>query len=104
MKKYLLFFASLVYSNIAFTQPYENSWINYSQEYYKIKIASDGIYRLSQQALNFAGFSTTGIDPRKIQLYHNGQEQYIYLEGENDGLFDVNDFIEFYAEKNDGSV
>jgi len=27
-------------------QPAENSWINYSQPYYKIKVWQEGIYRL----------------------------------------------------------
>ena len=98
----LILFSVLFFS--AYTQPYENSWINYSQEYYKIKVWQNGINRISQQTLIFSGFSTFGIDPRKIQLFHNGIEQYIYIQGENDGTFDATDFIEFYGKQNDGSL
>jgi hypothetical protein len=103
MKKLLL--AILLSSSLltAGSQQHENSWINYNQEYYKIKIAQNGINRISWQTLVFAGFSTSGVDPRKIQLFHNGEEQHIYVEGENDGVFDPSDFIEFYGERNDGS-
>ncbi len=103
MKKILLLVFPLFFSAFAFSQPSENSWINYNQDYYKIKIAQDGIYRISAQALNFAGFPTTGIDPRKIRMYHNGIEQFLYIQGENDGAFDASDYIEFFGRKNDGS-
>lgn len=103
MKKNLLLILFSVLFFSAYTQPYENSWINYSQEYYKIKVWQNGINRISQQTLVFSGFSTFGIDPRKIQLYHNGVEQYIYIQGESDGVFDATDFIEFYGQPNDGS-
>ena len=103
MKKNLLLILFSVIFFSAYTQPYENSWINYNQEYYKIKVWQNGINRISQQTLVFSGFSTFGIDPRKIQLYHNGVEQYIYIQGESDGVFDATDFIEFYGQPNDGA-
>ena len=104
MKKFLLIILFSVFCISAFTQTYENSWINYSQEYYKIKAWQNRINRISQQTLVFSGFSTFGIDPRKIQLFHNGIEQYIYIQGESDGTFDAGDFIEFYGQHNDGSL
>lgn len=104
MKKLLLLFNLLVFSTLVNAQgPYENDWIRYNQEYYKIKIAQDGIYRIGLSTLTQAGFAASSLDPRKIQLFHNGQEVAIYLEGESDGTFDNSDFIEFYGQKNDGS-
>lgn len=99
MKRILLSILISFCASWLWAQPYENSWINYSQPYYKLKISSEGIYRISQQTLLFAGVQVTGNDPRKIQLFHNGVEQYIYIQGESDGTFDANDFIEFYGEK-----
>lgn len=105
MKKNLLI--AFLYFSMAnvFSQQYENSWINYGQEYYKIKIWQAGIYRVTPSTLALAGFSTN-IDPRKIQIWHNGVEQNIYIQGEDDGTFDQaqGDFIEFYGERNDGSL
>ncbi|HRH66057.1 MAG TPA: C25 family cysteine peptidase [Bacteroidia bacterium] len=104
MKRILLSFLLSCFASFLWAQPYENSWINNSQPYYKIKISQEGIYRINQQTLLFAGVQVTGSDPRKIQLFHNGIEQYIYIEGENDGQFNPSDFIEFYGEKNDGNL
>ncbi|MFM9051821.1 MAG: C25 family cysteine peptidase, partial [Bacteroidota bacterium] len=85
-------------------QPFGNEWINYSQQYFKVKVSQNGIYRISRQTLLFAGVNVSGLDPRKYQLYCNGQQQFIHIEGEGDGVFDQNDFIEFYGKKNDGSL
>ncbi|GGK56965.1 C25 family cysteine peptidase [Rufibacter glacialis] len=81
---------------------YGNEWINYSQKYYKIKVPTTGIYRLNSAYLQAAGIS--GVDPRNFQLYRRGQEVSIHVEGEADGSFDANDFIEFYGEQNDGAM
>src|SRR5690606_24715846 len=61
-----------------------------------------GIYRVSFQALQQAGF--TNGDPRKLQLFHRGKEQAIYVEGESDGALGSGDFIEFYGRRNDGTL
>ena len=34
---------------------YGNEWLNYNQTYLKIKIAADGIYRISAATLNASG-------------------------------------------------
>ncbi|MBC3542097.1 C25 family cysteine peptidase [Rufibacter sediminis] len=81
---------------------YGNEWINYSQTYYKIKVPTTGIYRLDKAYLQAAGIN--GVDPRNFQLYRRGQEVSIHVEGEADGSFDANDFIEFYGQKNDGAL
>ena len=89
MKKLLLLLNLFIVSTLVSAQgPYENDWIKYNQEYYKVKVAQDGIYRLSFNTLTQAGFAVSSLDPRKIQLFHNGQEVPIYLEGESDGTFD----------------
>jgi hypothetical protein len=91
-------------SSASQAQSYGNEWINYSQSYYKIKVTQDGIYRVDSLTLVNAGIPLSSIDPRNFQLFHNGQEQYIYVQGESDGTFNAGDFIEFYAEKNSGKA
>tara|TARA_R110001592_G_scaffold88812_6_gene261435 strand:+ start:439 stop:5412 length:4974 start_codon:yes stop_codon:yes gene_type:complete len=85
-----------------FAQPYYNNWINYSQQYYKFKIAKTGLFRIDAATLTSAGIPIASIDPRNIQIFGRGQEIPLYIEGENDGVFDATDFIEFYAQHNDG--
>ena len=88
------------------SQTYGNEWINYSQNYYKIKIAQDGIYRIDSATLAAAGISCGlgGINPRNFQLFNKGIQQSIYVQGESDNVFNNSDFIEFYGQKNDGSL
>lgn len=88
----------------AFPQPVGNEWIDYTQRYFKFKVISDGIYRIDYPTVNSA-FSAIGQpipDPRKMQVFGRGKELYIHIEGETDSIFNSGDFIEFYAEKNDG--
>ena len=86
-----------------FSQQYGNEWINYAQDYYKVKTGKNGIHRISQQALIDAGMDLSSLDPRNLKLYHRGEEISIYVSGEEDGSFDSNDFIEFYGRRNDGT-
>ncbi|MEO5644527.1 MAG: C25 family cysteine peptidase [Bacteroidia bacterium] len=104
---YALFVVSFFICISAPAQGYGNEWIVYSQKYLKIKVGSDGIYRIDSAALsnamNAVGASLNGFDPGYFQLFHNGQEEYIYIQGESDGTFDGTDFLEFYGVHNDGS-
>jgi hypothetical protein len=92
----------LVLTASSFAQPYNNSWINYSQQYYKFKIAETGIYRIDSAALVNAGVPISTINPQNIQIFAKGAEIPIHIEGEGDGVFNGADYIEFYGEYNDG--
>lgn len=81
-----------------------NSWINFSQTYYKIPVANDGIYRLTYTDLQAAGVPLGSIDPRGFNLYHRGVEQAIIVTGQSDAVFDPSDVIEFYGHRNDGTL
>ena len=109
MKKSLqiFFFFSFFFfllPSFCLAQPYWNSWINFSQKYYKIPVVQNGIYRLDSLTLSDAGIPISTIDPRTIQLFFRGQEQYIYIKGQTDGMFNSADYIEFYGQKNDGAL
>ncbi len=102
---YTLLLIMLSTWSITNAQPYENSWINYSQTYYKIKVWQEGIYRLKTNELLFSGIPVSSIDNRNIQLFRNGVEQYVYVYDQNgDHTLNGNDYIEFYGERNDGRL
>lgn len=81
---------------------------------YKIAVTQDGVHRISQAFLRSLGINTDNLDPRKISIYGNGGgmlpffvgadrpddlvENHIVVAGEDDGRFDANDFILFYAQ------
>jgi hypothetical protein len=92
----------------AFCQPsfaqVGNEWINFNQQYFKIPVGKQGIYRLNFAALQNAGFPAATVDPRNIQIFHRGLEQSIYIEGQGDGQLDPSDFVEFFGQRNDGTL
>ena len=77
-----------------------DSWINYNNDYIKIAVTQDGIYRLNKTDLGNIGAPVNSIDLKTFQLFESGTEQQIFVSGETDGAFDEGDYIEFYGTKN----
>ena len=98
---YLMFFVFSLSKLSA--QKYGNEWINYSQKHYRISIPKTGLYRIDSTTLSNSGIPLSIINPKYFQLFIKGKEQHIFVNGESDNVFNVNDYIEFYAEKNDCS-
>ncbi len=64
----------------------------------KIFVDNDGLYQVTYQDLQNAGFDLNGIDPRQLQLNNNDSEVAIYVSGKADGIFDPEDWLEFYGQ------
>jgi hypothetical protein len=62
----------------------------------KIEVNKDGFYRVTQAQLVAAGLSPS-TDPRTLQLYLDGAEQKILVNGEEDGVLGATDYLEFYG-------
>ena len=85
--------------------------------WYKFEIENSGVYKLSKSFLNNLGINTNNIDPRTIKIYGNGGgmlplmnssefpydpvENAIKFIGEQDGVFNNEDYIIFYAQGQD---
>jgi len=85
-----------------------------SGNWYKLRIAESGIYRLSAADLQSMGIATGTLNPRNIRIYGNGGgllpednqafrhddlvENPIVVVGEEDGVFNDNDYVLFYAQ------
>ena len=98
-----IFFLFFLFSISSHAQ-YSNEWITFGQQYYRIPIAKDGIYKLSYADLQAAGVPVGAVDPRRIQLYHRGVEQAVFMQGQSDAKLDPGDFMEFYGKRNDGAL
>ena len=96
----LCFMSCLVKLN---AQKYGNEWINYSQKHYKVSIPKTGLYRLDSTTIANAGIPISTSKPKNFQVFIKGIEQFIYVKGESDNVFNTSDYIEFFAEKNDCS-
>jgi hypothetical protein len=79
-----------------------NEWINENNVIFKVTIKEKGIYRLGYNELKIAGFPVETSKPKTFQLLHHGTQVPIYIFGEEDNVFDGQDYIEFYAEGNNG--
>jgi hypothetical protein len=105
LKKYLMIILVLNLFSVGkiIAQDYGNEWIDYDQQYFKIHVSEDGLYKITYSELLAAGMPVNVIDPRGVQLYYKGEEQYIYIHGEGtSGIFDPAGYIEFHGIRNRG--
>lgn len=83
-----------------------NEWIDYSQKYLGFKIYETGWYRLDyatiQPAFQNVGIDISTVSSDQLQVFGRENEQPIVVQDGGDGTLDSGDYIEFYAEKNDG--
>ena len=79
-----------------------NEWIDYSQSYYKMLLAEDGVYRVSYQELVDGGVPVDQLSGDQIQLYYFGEE--IAIKVSSSGVLSEGDYIEFYGVKNRGEL
>ncbi|HRZ41154.1 MAG TPA: C25 family cysteine peptidase [Bacteroidales bacterium] len=87
--------------------PAGNDWAlqHLQQDFWKFPVYRTGIHRIDSTTLAQAGIlSKPGFDPRKIQMFHQGKEIPVYIEGESDGVFNTTDFLEFFGRRNDGTM
>ena len=87
-------------------QQYGNEWIDFSQRYFKIPIYKTGIHRLEYNTIKVtlfqSGVDISTIGSNEFQIFGREKEVAIYVEdGNNDGKLNGDDYIEFYAQKND---
>ena len=90
----------------------ENSVLS-SGTWFKFAVDTTGIFKIDKQFIEKLGINTNNLNPKNIRIYGNGgemleqlnsefryddlQENSIFIEGEEDGSFDNNDYILFYA-------
>lgn len=98
MKRIL--FILLIFSNISIAQNF--NWITPNKSYLKLYVIEDGIYRLNRTDFINAGINPTSIDPRTIKVFFKGAELPIYFFGQDNGVFDDTDFMDFFGQRNYG--
>ena len=101
MKRLFFTFFSLFLGLQAYAQ-YGNEWVKFNQQYYKISVGKDGLYRLTYADLQNAGFPVNTTNPQLMQILHRGIEQRIRVTGQADAVFNPTDYVEFYGQKNTG--
>lgn len=97
-----VYLAFLVLLSITAAAQTGNEWINSGQTYFKVPVAKDGIYRLTQPQLVSAGFPSL-LNASLIKIYHRGVEQSIKVQSAGIQFNNASDYVEFYGVKNDGT-
>ncbi len=106
-----LFLALIGFSALSFSQT-TNSVLS-NGNWYKFSVDTTGVFKIDVSLLQKMGINTANLNPKNIKIYGNGgamlpqknsdfryadlQENAIYIEGEDDGVFNSEDFILFYA-------
>lgn len=93
---------------------YVESSVLATGDWYKFSLTTTGMYKITYNDLqSIMGTSLSSINPKNIRIYHNGGgilpningderhedlvELPIYVRGEDDGVFDSDDYIVFYG-------
>ena len=115
-KKYLLIFILLT-TTCLFAQKKSVSTVKNSVlsqgTWYKFAIDTTGVFKIDRSFLQSLGVNTNEINPKNIRIFGNGgqllpmlnstfrydglQETAIIVNGEDDGVFNTNDYILFYG-------
>jgi hypothetical protein len=90
---------STFFAGQVFAQPYGNEWVTFNKLHIKLPTWSPRIYRVSQATLISMGLpsTTTGAE---LKLIKDGAE--VPLIVSTNGVFGVNDYIEFMGAKSNG--
>ncbi len=91
-------------SQAALQQEKQKTWYYLNSTYYKLIVKEEGIYRLNFGYLDSIGVDVYSIDPRTVKIYNKGEEQHLFVKGQEDGQFNQDDFIEFYGQPNLGDT
>ncbi len=70
---------------------------NESSPVIRLTVTKDNIYIVKPKLFYFLGLDPSTIDPRTFQLFYKGEEVPIIVIGEEDGIFDNNDYILFFG-------
>ncbi len=92
---------------------FTNSSVLSNGFWYKIGVSSDGVYKLDKTFLEGCGINISNINPTKINIFGNGEgklpelnsikrtddlaKNAIFISGEEDGVFNDEDYILFYG-------
>lgn len=99
MKKVIVFIVLFLLGGMAIGQSYYNEWIDYNKTYYKFKVGSTGLFRITTNNLATIGLSTEAA--QNFQIWRNGKQVPIFTSTATGPLGNAG-YLEFWGERNDG--
>ena len=76
-----------------------SDWYDPDLPYVKILTVNEGLYRVRARDLNALGVDIPGIEPGSLRLLYRGEEKACTVSGDQDGEFNADDQIVFFAER-----
>ncbi len=80
------------------------NWITPGTTYLKLYVVNEGLARINRQDFINSGINTSSIDPRTVKVIYQGAEVPIYFSGEQDGIFNDGDYLDFFGYRNSGGL
>ncbi|CAM1373845.1 type IX secretion system sortase PorU [Tenacibaculum xiamenense] len=106
-------YTTLFYLLVAFLGYGQSNSVLSKGNWYKFSIDTTGVFKIDNNFLNQLGINSNSIDPKNIKIFGNGgsmlpeiaslprfndlKENAIYVHGQDDGVFNDNDYILFYG-------
>src|SRR3954463_10231730 len=100
MKRLFVFIVLFFWVGGVIGQSYYNEWIDYNKRYFKFKVGSTGLYRISANDLTAAGLGSEPV--QNFELWRNGNQVPLYIS-QASGPLGAGGYLEFWGEKNDGA-
>jgi hypothetical protein len=94
----LLFFTAF----FSVGQNYGNQWIDYSRPHYKFPVLQTGVHRITYETMLSAGIPVNTINTSEFRIFGKEREVPIRVFDGGNNQLDPGEFIEFFAERNDG--
>ena len=96
------FFSIMLISLCTFNVFPQNLWFDTESSYLKIYIEEEGICRLDYNLLSKYIYEIDNIDPVTFKVLNKGTEIPVFVHGENDNIFNTNDYVEFVVKRLEG--
>ena len=99
--KFFLIFIFLFLCKGLLGQDFGQKWINPDQQYVKIQITENGLYKISYNLLKAHNLSQDFFQTKNLQLWHRGKQQNLFIHSSSEVLLE-GDFLMFYGIRNNG--
>jgi hypothetical protein len=102
MKKFVFYIVlNILLAHTIWAQ--NSNWFEENKPYFKLTVSENGIYKLAAKSVEAVGISNLQIN--ELQLFRRGKQQCIKtIDIDSNGIFNANDYVLFYGQKNDGKL
>ncbi len=75
----------------------DGGWYDPTKKWLKVLVEEENIHKIDRVWFERRLLDVDSMDPRTLRMFLDGEEQSLYVEGEEDGSFDAADFLLFFG-------